>query len=120
MKQSAGKIIKTVFILVSPILLFFILAVPYKWLNQAVLVDWLGCGCPQVDEFGNIIHSYFNANDFTTLFWLFIALCATVIAVFLSKRIPKEKMWLKILYVACILLVSLLLAYTLRQMLLWN
>ena len=48
------KSIKTLSILLSPILLFAVLLVPYNFVNQHLIVDWLGCGCPVIDEAGNI------------------------------------------------------------------
>lgn len=112
------KTLKTVAILAAPLLLFFLLLVPYSWVNKAFIVEWFGCGCPKVDEFGNILSPDFNANDFTALFWAFIALCTTGIAVFLSKRIPK--VWLRIVYVVCMLAVSLLIARQFCQMMMWK
>ena len=77
-----------------------------------------------IDEFrlgnGNLIEEdSFNANDFTTLFWLFVSVCVTVFSVFLSKLIPKEKFWFRILYIVGMLLISLLIAYRFRQMMMW-
>ena len=62
------NIIKTIAILITPLLLFAVLLIPYSWLNSAVIVDIFGCGCPQVNEAGEIVHPTFNANDFTLLF----------------------------------------------------
>ncbi len=111
--------LKDILILLSPFALFFVLVIPYSWFNQAFLVDWLGCGCPKLDEAGNMIHSYFNANDFTLLFWLFISLCATVIAGFLSKRIDRPK-WLRFVYVAAVFALSVFVSYQLFQSMMWN
>ncbi len=111
---------KKMLLLVSPLLAFAVLLVPYSWANQAFIVDWLGCGCPKVDELGNIIHPDFNANDFTALFWGFITLCVTIVAVLLSRNISKEKWWLRILYVVGMLAVSLLISYQFIQMMMWN
>ena len=69
--MNKSKIVKNAAVLISPLLSFAVLLVPYSWANQAFIVDWFGCGCPKVDELGNIIHPDFNANDFTALFWLF-------------------------------------------------
>lgn len=113
------KRIKTIAILLTPILLFAILFDPYNFVNQHYIVDWLGCGCPTTDAAGNIVENYFNANDFTALFWLFISTCVTAISVFLSKRIPKEKMWLRVLYIAGMLLVSLLISYRFWKLMMW-
>lgn len=111
---------KNIMILASPILLFFVLLIPYSWINQAFLVDWFGCGCPKIDAYGNIIHPTFNANVFTSLFWHFITLCTTVISFILSKRIPKEKMRIRILYVISIFVMSLFITYQFCQMMMWN
>ena len=114
------KLIKKLCILFSPLFLFPILLIPYSWINRRFLVDWLGCGCPVLDDAGNMVHNYFNANDFTRLFWLFITLCVTGIAVFLSKRIPREKLWLRILYIIGMLVISLFISYQFIQMMLWS
>ena len=111
---------KKLLILVSPLLMFAILLVPYSWANQAFIVDLFGCGCPKVDEFGNIIHPDFNANDFTRLFWLFISICTTVISVVLSGKILREKMWFRVLYVLGMLAGSLLITHQFCQMMMWK
>ena len=114
------KSIKMIAILLIPLLLFAILLVPYSLVNQHFIVDWLGCGCPVIDEAGNMVEYNFNANDFTALFWLFISICVTEISVFLSKRIQKEKMWFRVLYILGMFLVSLLISYQFCQMMMWN
>lgn len=111
---------KKAVVLLAPLLVFAILLVPYSLVNQRFIVDWLGCGCPIVDQSSNMVENYFNANDFTALFWLFITLCVTMISVFLSKRISREKLWLRILYIVGMLAVSLLISYPFIQMMLWN
>lgn len=112
---------KKLIILFLPLLLFFVLVIPYSYVNSEIIVDWLGCGCPQVDmETGEIIENNFNANDFTACFWLFISLCVTTIAAFLTKMLPKNKIWLKVLYVAFMLAVSLLISYQFTQSMMWN
>ena len=114
------KSIKMMAILLTPLLLFAILLVPYSLVNQHFIVDWLGCGCPVIDEAGNMVENNFNANDFTALFWLFISICVTAISVFLSKRIQKEKMWFRVLYILGMFLVSLLITYQFCQMMMWK
>ncbi len=114
------QILREGLILAVPLLLFVILIVPYSWLNQAFIVEWLGCGCPVMDGNGNMVEPVFNANDFTGLFWLFISLCATGWTAFLAKRISKSRKWLRVVYVIAIFLVSVILAYYLRQMMMWN
>ena len=114
------KSIKMMAILLTPLLLFAILLVPYSLANQHFIVDWLGCGCPVIDEAGNMVENNFNANDFTALFWLFISICVTAISVFLSKRIQKEKMWFRVLYILGMFLVSLFITHQFCQMMMWN
>ena len=114
------KNVKKIVILLTPILLFAILFVPYILVNQHFIVDWLGCGCPVIDEAGNMVENNFNANDFTALFWLFISACVTAISAFLSKIIPKEKVWLRVLYIAGMLVLSILITYQFCQMMAWN
>lgn len=107
-------------VLLMPLLLFAVLVIPYQYVNSEFLVDWLGCGCPQVDEFGNLVTPEFNANDFTACFWTVIALCAAALSAFLSKLlIPKNK-WLRVLYVVSILAVSLVIAYGFTQSMMWR
>lgn len=118
--MNSKKIIKTIALLVSPLLLFIVLLVPYSRANREFIVEWFGCGCPEVNELGQIACPNFNANDFTALFWLIITACTTVISCFLSKKIPKEKMWLRILYVVGMLAVSLLITLKFCQMMLWK
>ena len=115
------SVIKKFLILLLPLLLFFILLVPYSYVNNEIIVDWLGCGCPKVDtETGEMIHDYFSANDFTACFWLTVSLCVTVVSAFLTKRLPKNKVWLKILYVILMLAVSLFISYQFVQVMMWN
>ena len=111
--------LKTITLLVSPILLFFVVFLPYCHVNSAFLVERLGCGCPQIDANGNLYEPAFNANDFTRCFFLFISLCATVISVFLSKRIFRKKLFLRICYVAGIAVVSLLITARFCRALMW-
>lgn len=103
----------------SPLLLFPILLIPYSLLNRHVLVKVLGCGCPKVDELGNIITPDFNANDFTSVFWTLVAVCATVIALLLSRRF-KEKPAVRIVYVLAVFAISLLISAKFSTMMMWK
>lgn len=114
------KLIKKLCILFSPLTLFLIFLLPYSWINNRFLVDWFGCGCPVLDEAGNMVENNFNANDVTRLFWLFITICVTILSINLSKRIPKDKTWLRILYVIAVLLLSLMIASQFIQIMMWN
>ena len=104
------KLVKKIIVLVTPLLLFVVLVDPYMWVNGEFIVKWLGCGC---------VENNFNANDFTALFWLFISICVTTVSVFLSKRIPREKIWLRVLYILGMFLISLLISYQFSQMMMW-
>ena len=113
------KNVKKIAVLLTPILLFAVLFVPYSLVNQHFIVDWLGCGCPVIDTAGNMVENNFNANDFTALFWLFVSACVTALSAFLSKRIPKEKAWLRVLYIVGMLVLSILITYQFCQMMMW-
>lgn len=114
------KSTKKIAVLVAPLFLFAILLVPYSWANQQFIVEWFGCGCPVINEFGNMVENNFNANDFTALFWSFISICTTVISLFLSKQIPKEKMRFRVLYIIGMFLTSLLITHQFCQMMMWK
>ncbi len=116
--MNARKTVKDTVILFVPLLLFAFLIIPYSWLNQEYIVEWFGCGCPKIDSNGNMIEGYFNANDFTALFWLFVSVCATVLAWFLSKRITKT--WLRVIYTVAILIISFFISSRLHQLMMWN
>lgn len=115
-----NKTLKNITVLSSPLLLFPVLCAPYSEINSKYIVEWFGCGCPKLDEFGNYIENDFNANDFTAIFWLFITVIVTVISVFLSRRIPKNKIWLRLLYIVGMLAVSLLVARKFYYSMMWN
>ena len=101
-----------------PFLLFAFLVWPYQYLNETVLVEVFGCGCPQIDENGNASESSVNANDITAVFWLLVALFVTVIATLLARRFPS--LWLRILYVLGVFLLSLTIAHALYRNMMWN
>ena len=119
-ERESMKFIKKLCILFSPLTLFLILLFPYSWINNRFLVDWFGCGCPVIDEAGNMVENNFNANDFTALFWLFISVCVTAISIFLSKRIPRDRIWLRILYIIGMLVISLFISYRFIQLMMWK
>ena len=106
--------------LIAPLLLFFVLYIPYGLLNSAVLVDWLGCGCPivKVDESGEMIYNSFNANDFTRIFWFVIAMIVTVLSWLLSKNILKKK-WVRAMYTVGMLAVSLVVMCWFVRSMMW-
>lgn len=115
MKLNAKSIIR----LISPIVVFTVLYIPYALLNSVVLVDWLGCGCPKIDASGEMIHDYFNANDFTRIFWFVIAVAVTVLAWVLSKKVL-EKKWVRVVYTAGMFVASLIVMGWIVQRMMWN
>lgn len=111
--------IRLILLLSLPLLSFFVLVIPYQYLNSAFIVEWLGCGCPILDEFGNMEENNFNANDFTRIFWSAVTVLATVASVFLSKLILKEKKWLRVVYVISVLGASVAVSAILCQSMMW-
>ena len=115
MKIHSKSLIK----LIAPILTFPILFLPYQLLNSAVIVKWLGCGCPKVDASGEMIHDYFSANDFTRVFWIVVAVGVTVFSWFVSKRVLGKNR-ARVLYVAGIFVASLFIATWVTGQLMWS
>lgn len=115
MKIHSKNMIK----LIAPILAFPILFLPYQLLNSAVIVKWLGCGCPKVDASGEMIHDYFSANDFTRVFWIVVAVGVTVFSWFVSKKVLGKNR-ARVLYVAGIFVASLFIATWVTGQLLWS
>ena len=114
------KSLKKTVILLSPLLLFAVLLIPYSLVNNHFIVKWFGCGCPVLDELGNMVENKFNANTFTAYFWLTISACTTLISALLSRKIIRGNILLKILYILGILIISLLIAYQFSQMMMLN
>ena len=112
--------IKRLIMCVAPLLLFPALFIPYAWLNGAVIVDWLGCGCPKITASGEMIDDYFSANDFTRIFWLVVAVGVTVLSWLQSKNIFVNKKWARILYAIAIFVVSVFIAAEFSLYLLWS
>ncbi|MBQ8634488.1 MAG: hypothetical protein IJ420_12885 [Lachnospiraceae bacterium] len=115
MKIHSKSLIK----LIAPILAFPILFLPYQLLNSAVIVKWLGCGCPKVDASGEMIHDYFSANDFTRVFWIVVAVGVTVFSWFVSKKVLGKNR-ARVLYVAGIFVASLFIATWVTGQLMWS
>jgi hypothetical protein len=95
---------KKYFKLFWQLLIFPVLYIPYLILNGAVIVKWLGCGCPRIAEDGSIIQNRFNANSFTLLFWTFIAVVVLGISVYSMRKI--QKWYFKLLYLLFMLMIS--------------
>ena len=109
---------KTIILLVLPLLLFVILAIPYQYLNSTYLVHRFGCGCPHISESGEIIENKFNANTVTTIVWSGVALIATLIGVCLCRRLPAK--WMRVLYIILLFCTSLAISQYLIQNMMWN
>lgn len=118
--MNTKQTIKTAVALLSPMLLFVVLPIPYSYANSAFFVKWFGCGCPKFDAAGNMISPDFNANHFTMIFWAVVSVCAAVLAFFLSKKVIKGKPWLRALYVVAVLAVSCLISFVLYKHMMWN
>ena len=116
MKINAKNVLR----LISPILVFPVLYVPYALLNSKILLDWLGCGCPiiKVDASGEMIQNSFNANDFTRIFWFVIAVVVTVLSWVLSKNILKKK-WVRAVYTAGMFVASIFVMYWFVRSMMW-
>lgn len=108
--RSKNKRLQKAALLVTPFLLFQIFRVPYAWLHENCFVKWLGCPYFLSDAFDNFFTSAFNAVHLAALFWLFVAVCTTAISVVLSRKVVKDKKWLRVLYIVGMLLTSLLVA----------
>ena len=108
------KIIKTYWqLLIMPVLF-----VPYSILNNKIIVNWLGCGCPKIDEQGNAVSSTFNANHFTLIFWNIIVLIVIIISLFNMKNLTKW--YTKFIYVLLITVGSIFLAIKFYYAMQWN
>ena len=100
---------KKMLLLVSPLLAFAVLLVPYSWANQAFIVDWLGCGC----------NPGFNANDFTRLFW-FVASFVTSLLSFICSKKHLNKIWMRGIYALCVFALTLALSIPFCQSMMWK
>ena len=100
------------------LLILPVLYIPYNLLNTKVIVKWLGCGCPQIDENGNEIVNRFNANHFSQLFWAIMALTVIVISLVQIKKLQKWQY--KLLYIGLISIGSLWLAGSFYKSMIWN
>ncbi|MBR6557495.1 MAG: hypothetical protein IKT70_00630 [Clostridia bacterium] len=112
--------IKIFCILLLPMLLFFLLATPYSYLNQEVIVDRFGCGCPQIDEAGNMIEKNFNANTVTAIFWFSVTGVVTVISFFLSRRYLRDFRIIRLLYMLAVIMLSLFISFRFTEAMMWN
>ena len=110
--------LKSIILLLLPLLLFAVLVVPYSYINSEYLVDIFGCGCPQIDEYGNMVENTFNANDVTAIFWFCVTIVVTVISGFISVKLPK--LWMRLVYTAAMFGISLVITYSLIQSMMLN
>ena len=112
--------VKIFCILLLPILLFFVVVTPYSYLNREVIVDRFGCGCPQIDEAGNVIENEFNANTVTAVFWLSVAAAVTLISFFLSRRYLRDYRIIRLLYMLAVVMLSLFISFRFTEAMMWN
>lgn len=93
-----------------------ILYVPYRILNETVLINILGCGCPtdSVDVAREII----DANDFTKLFFTFVSIAIIVISVYKVKNISKVSF--KVIYMVSIVCICIFVANIFCQSMMWK
>ncbi len=96
---SKSKWLKNTAILPAPLLLLTSLRYPFILIHVNYIIEWLDS------------ESHFSANHFTRLFWIFVAICTTVLSFFVSKRILKNKKWLRIIYVVGMFVVSNWISY---------
>ena len=108
------KVVKTYW----QILIFPILYIPYSILNTKVIVKWLGCGCPTIDENGQTMKNTFNANTFTLFFWGIIAFIVIVISWFNMRNLTERRH--KLIYMISIVAVSIFLAFLFYYSMLWR
>ena len=83
------------------LLMPFVLYIPYVYLHSTVFLDWFGCSCPKIDEYGNTLVNQFNVNNFAQLFWLVILIIMIVISVFELRKIKGLKSKLFFICVSC-------------------
>lgn len=108
------KVIKTYW----QILIFPILYIPYSILNTKVIVKWLSCGCPTIDENGQTIKNTFNANHFTLIFWGIIAFIVIIISLFNMRNLTKRRC--KLIYMISMAAASIFLAFLCYYSMLWR
>lgn len=112
--------VKIFCILFLPMLLFFLLATPYSYINREIIVDVFGCGCPQIDDNGNLVENNFNANTVTSIFWLSVAGIVTVISFFLSRRYLRDYKIIRLLYLIAVIMLSLFISFRFTEAMMWN
>ena len=94
------------------------LYIPYKYLNKKVIVEWLGCGCPREEAQGIINERYFNANDFTLIFWSVISLVVIIISLFNMRQL--SKWYYKLIYIVFIAVGSIFVALQFYYSMQWR
>lgn len=99
------------------LLIFPVLYIPYSYFNTKVLVNWLGCGCPRIDESGNLL-DYFSANDFSIVFWSVITLIIITISLFKTRLI--SKWYHRLIYILLISILSPLIALMIIYSVQWS
>jgi hypothetical protein len=101
-----------------PLLLLPLLFIPYSILNAEVIVNWLGCGCPRINEAGNVIENSFNANDFTALFWCGVSVLIVALSAVQSKKLEKRRF--KLLYLFTVIVICFFVSSFFSQVMKWR
>lgn len=116
--KNFNKLIKFL-ALMAPILLLVAISVPYAILNQEVLVDWLGCGCPVIDEHGHAHERAFNANDFTRIFWIVMGAGSILLSTVLAKKyLSKSRLYY--VYYGIMVVLAVLICASFITLMRWN
>ena len=91
-----------------------ILYIPYRILNETVLINILGCSC-STDGIGREV---IDANDFTKLFFSIVVIAIIVISVYKVKSI--SKLSFKVIYMISIVCICIFIANIFYQSMLWK
>ena len=91
-----------------------ILYIPYRILNETVLINILGCSC-STDDIGRGV---IDANDFTKLFFSIVVIVIIVISVYKVESISKISF--KVIYMISIVCICIFIANIFYQSMLWK
>lgn len=108
---------KKFFKLFWQILIPIVLFIPYRLLNQFIIVKWLGGNGLVIDSSGQA-YKTFSANSFSACFWSVIGLIVIVITIINLKQI--SKLYRKIIYLSGCSILILYLVYFFYHSMLWK
>ena len=104
-------------LLLSPLAFYPVTIFIYYRLTGEYFGDLFGCGCYFE---GKLPGFPFNANDVNGFFWQFYTVCISIVFILLSRKIPKNKIWLRIIYIISMIAISVFIGYKIWQRFLWN